>query len=62
MGVALWFAIDVFWQNDALSITRVITMAIIVTGGMAIYAVSAQLLGATSFSELRATLKRGKTA
>ncbi|BDW90923.1 murein biosynthesis integral membrane protein MurJ [Thalassospira tepidiphila] len=62
MGSALWFAIDAFWQNDALSITRIITMAAIVTGGMAVYAVSAQLLGATSFSELKATLKRGKPA
>ena len=60
MGAVLWFAIDAFWQNDALSITRIITMAIIVTGGMAIYAIAAQLLGATSFSELKSTLKRGK--
>ncbi|MBE71392.1 MAG: murein biosynthesis integral membrane protein MurJ [Thalassospira sp.] len=62
MGSALWFAIDAFWQNDALSITRIITMAVIVTGGMAVYAITAQLLGATSFSELKATLKRGKPA
>jgi len=62
MGSALWFAIDAFWQNDALSITRIITMAVIVTGGMAVYAIAAQLLGATSFSELKATLKRGKPA
>ncbi|MBP3125452.1 murein biosynthesis integral membrane protein MurJ [Thalassospira sp. ER-Se-21-Dark] len=62
MGSALWFAIDAFWQNDALSITRIITMAAIVTGGMAVYAIAAQLLGATSFSELKATLKRGKPA
>ncbi|GAA0607703.1 murein biosynthesis integral membrane protein MurJ [Thalassospira tepidiphila] len=62
MGSALWFAIDAFWENDALSITRIITMAVIVTGGMAVYAIAAQLLGATSFSELKATLKRGKPA
>lgn len=62
MGSALWFAINAFWQNDALSITRIITMAVIVTGGMAVYAIAAQLLGATSFSELKATLKRGKPA
>jgi putative peptidoglycan lipid II flippase len=62
MGSALWFAIDAFWQNDALSITRITTMAVIVTGGMAVYAIAAQLLGATSFSELKATLKRGKPA
>jgi putative peptidoglycan lipid II flippase len=62
MGSVLWFAIDAFWQNDAASITRIITMAICVGGGMAVYAVSAQLLGATSFSELKSTLKRGKPA
>lgn len=62
MGSALWFAIDAFWQNDALSITRIITMAICVGGGMAVYAIAAQLLGATSFSELKSTLKRGKPA
>jgi len=62
MGSALWFAIDVFWQNDALSITRIITMVIYVTGGLAIYGIAAQLLGATSFSELKSTFKRGKPA
>lgn len=62
MGLALWFAIEWLWQNDALSITRVITMAGLVSGGLLIYAVTAQLSGATSFSELKATLKRGNTA
>ncbi|WP_404423499.1 murein biosynthesis integral membrane protein MurJ [Thalassospira australica] len=62
MGLALWFAIDWLWQNDALSITRVITMAGLVGGGLLIYAITAQLSGATSFSELKATLKRGNTA
>ena len=60
MGAVLWFAIDMFWQNDASSITRILIMAACVCGGIAVYALSAQLLGATSFSELKATLKRGK--
>ena len=60
MGAALWFAIDMFWQNDATSITRILIMAACVCGGITVYALSAQLLGATSFSELKATLKRGK--
>jgi putative peptidoglycan lipid II flippase len=62
MGSALWFAIDAFWQNDALSITRIITMAICVAGGMLVYGIAAQLLGATRISELKSTLKRGKPA
>ncbi|OSQ50147.1 murein biosynthesis integral membrane protein MurJ [Thalassospira alkalitolerans] len=62
MGAALWFAIDLLWQNDALSITRIFTMAGLVCGGLLIYGVAAQLLGATSFAELKTTLKRRKTA
>ena len=60
MGLALWFAIDAFWQNDALSITRMMIMAACVVGGVAVYGLSAQLLGATNLSELKATLKRAK--
>jgi putative peptidoglycan lipid II flippase len=62
MGTALWFAIDVFWDNDALSIMRATIMTVCVIGGLAVYGISAQLLGATSISELKATFKRGKSA
>ncbi|WP_417845618.1 murein biosynthesis integral membrane protein MurJ [Thalassospira povalilytica] len=62
MGAALWVAIDIFWQNDALSVTRITIMTFCVIGGLAVYGIAAQLLGATSLSELKATFKRGKAA
>lgn len=62
MGGVLWFAVDGFWYDEALSATRIAMMAALVTGGIALYGLSAQLLGAASFSELRATLGRGKGA
>ena len=60
MGAALWFAIDIFWDNDALSVMRITIMTACVIGGLMIYGLSAQLLGATNLSELKATFKRGK--
>ncbi|MCC9621175.1 murein biosynthesis integral membrane protein MurJ [Thalassospira sp. MA62] len=62
MGAGLWFALDHFWQNDALSITRIAMMAALVIGGVVTYGICAQLFGATRFSELKSTLKRGNPA
>ncbi|PKR54651.1 murein biosynthesis integral membrane protein MurJ [Thalassospira marina] len=62
MGLALWAAITFFWNAGYDAILRAAIMAGIVITGMVVYALIAQLSGATSFSELKSTLKRGNPA
>ncbi len=62
MGLALWAAIFFFWNTGYEAIWRTAVMGGIVMTGMIIYAVFAQLTGATSFRELKSTLKRGTPA
>ncbi|MDP2699222.1 murein biosynthesis integral membrane protein MurJ [Thalassospira sp.] len=61
MGAVLWLVIDLVWRFDVPTLERVIMMTVIVTGGVVIYGLSAQLSGATRFSELKTILRRGKT-
>jgi len=62
MGLALYFAVELFAQNlDRSTDDRVLALAIIVVGGIVLYGLLALALGAARVNDVKSLYKRGET-
>ncbi|CAA7612209.1 murein biosynthesis integral membrane protein MurJ [Magnetospirillum sp. SS-4] len=60
MAAALWAARRVLWPLADGQLAALGLLVALVTGGLTVYAVSAQVLGAARLSEIRAMMRRSK--